>query len=131
MTAIQKIREQAETTTLKFYEVRMSKYRSWIATMSLRERVDVVNGQLTITNSLGSVFGTEIDADTDLNEFFAAMCDSRKDCCATKDAAITRLINSHKEVWREKYKNSPSKYHKADLVDFEKMYESWSRGENI
>ena len=131
MTAIQKIKDQAATTTLKFYEVRMSKYRSWIAEMSLRDRVDVVNGQLTITNSLGSVIGTEIDDDVELSDLFDSMVESNPNCCATKAEAIERLIESHKATWFEKCKNSSSKYHQADLVDFEKMYELWSAGKDI
>lgn len=131
MNAIQKIKKQAEETELKFYEVRMSKYRSWIATMNLRERVDVVNGQLTISSSMGSVSGTEIDEDTDLNEFFAGFFLADSNRFATKEEAVARLIELHKETWYEKYRNSSSKYHQDDLVDFEKMYADWEAGKNI
>lgn len=131
MTAINKIKKQAEETTLKFYEVRMSKYRSWIATMNLRDRVDVVNGQLTITSSMGSVSGTEIDEDTELDDLFHGFFLADSNRFATKKEAIARLIELHKETWFEKYRNSKSKYHQADLADFEKKYADWKNGKNI
>lgn len=131
MTAIQKIKKQAEETELKFYEVRMSKYRSWIATMNMRERVDVVNGQLTITSSMGSVSGTEIDEDTDLNEFFTGFFLADSNRFATKEEAVARLVELHKETWYEKYRNSSKKYDQADLMTFAKMYDDWESGKNI
>lgn len=129
--AIETIKAQIEATEIKFYEVRMSKYRSWIAEMNLKERAQVVNGTLTITNSLGSVLGTEIDQDTDLVEFFNSMISSGNNVFATKAEAIDRLIESHKEAWYSKYENSASKHHQADLAGFEKMYADWNAGKNI